>query len=999
LHSEIVDQGCSSSISSSNVYSYYCKNWNGIQFSGYVYHDISKWLKMIYDYYHLSKWLKIGNEGGKGGNGGKCGVSGKEGYTGELILAEKRILKNQIETFNRQEKVKPNKMFDCSGSPGPGGQNGNSAIKYYEYFNNPTSDKILTLGIASIRVGGNWVDGKDETWPSNERGLSGTRVTELNTLNQTDPEIKSINIYKSINEYLSYLSGIKRDDTRNKIVDNSLLKFLQIQTPKPPINDLIERVIILYKNKKLNTFYPLILDQLQNMKNKDNKNQNENLMLEYLTSYLKSFQLKFSSIKDILLVVDLKSFLTQCKEDIQSLNEIKQEVIRNMFQSNFEDKLKTKIDESNVLVENLKIEIENTQIEINKKLVNVIEKIRNIRNETAQHSNQLVAEKAKLEEALRLKALFGGLEIAAQSLSFLGPKGALVGNIAQISINIGRTVSGQPKKNPNILVPVNTDKITNDFADHLKNKNQLQLKTLEKELNLAETKNKISNLEKFQTIDKKTIGVRIEKLPDSREKYTLTLKHSQYMLSSPDLSKSDKENHEKKYEDMKKKLDKQQNLVKDGLTKAVVLARTAQTAFDLYSDIKMSENEINMIENEISKDIEKHKKLYEIEQEINIYQTEMLETSQNELTSLNNNLKNQSKISLEILKHGITKTLNEMKITLMDLVGSFESGMSKSSDISTTIHRIEHSTTTLINIYSLVQSYVEQNEFANYIACLHLPANDLDDKYKSNFNVLKKLILENLVKERYEKAEMSFRFWSFPFFEKHQINLKVEDSENTDQIESLILIYGQNLDYMLNKIKESDNTIKPLDHSYQKYVFDYDTPFHEWSSSNFPIAIKQLLKGHSVKFYADVNKHDQFEAVKFNKVHVKIMINSSSKLNETLSKLLEECFVDLTYSDTSYFNYKNEIHKIESNGLNQNFTFRYRYGHPNDRNYWNQVYEKIDKSKPMLSPYTLWDIRITPMNRDKSETILKGINNVFEQISNQDDVIIYLCGNGLYIKS
>jgi hypothetical protein len=51
---------------------------------------------------------------------------------------------------------------------------------------------------------------------------------------------------------------------------------------------------------------------------------------------------------------------------------------------------------------------------------------------------------------------------------------------------------------------------------------------------------------------------------------------------------------------------------------------------------------------------------------------------------------------------------------------------------------------------------------------------------------LKKLILENLVKERYEKAEMSFRFWSFPFFEKHQINLKDEDSNKKIIIKNII---------------------------------------------------------------------------------------------------------------------------------------------------------------------------------------------------------------------
>jgi hypothetical protein len=195
LHSEIVDQGCSSSISFRNIYDYNCKNWDGIEFRGYVlkrngankYEDLldEKYIDKANDmfknkyygwkngstdkfyyshvYYHMSRWLKKGNEGGKGGNGGKCGVSGKEGYVGELILAEKRIPQIQIETFNKPDKVKPNKMSDCSGNPGLGGQNGDSAIKYYEYHNNPTVSKIFSLGLVNIGTGGNWVDGADET--------------------------------------------------------------------------------------------------------------------------------------------------------------------------------------------------------------------------------------------------------------------------------------------------------------------------------------------------------------------------------------------------------------------------------------------------------------------------------------------------------------------------------------------------------------------------------------------------------------------------------------------------------------------------------------------------------------------------------------------------------------------------------------------------------------------------------------------------------------------
>ena len=44
------------------------------------------------------------------------------------------------------------------------------------------------------------------------------------------------------------------------------------------------------------------------------------------------------------------------------------------------------------------------------------------------------------------------------------------------------------------------------------------------------------------------------------------------------------------------------------------------------------------------------------------------------------------------------------------------------------------------------------------------------------------------------------------------------------------------------------------------------------------------------------------------------------------------------------------IKLIDLIGLNQNFIYRYRYGHPDDNDNWNnQVHAKLENSKPVVT--------------------------------------------------
>jgi hypothetical protein len=305
---------------------------------------------------------------------------------------------------------------------------------------------------------------------------------------------------------------------------------------------------------------------------------------------------------------------------------------------------------------------------------------------------------------------------------------------------------------------------------------------------------------------------------------------------------------------------------------------------------------------------------------------------------------------------------------------------------------MEHTVLTLIEINKNIENLNNQIEFANYIA--YLPQNSqikhigLSTKYENEITKLKKTIFANIIIEKYEEAIKAFEYWSFPFFCQFTTDIEIIKKRNYDNQDFDINTYILNLENIKKKIEDSNTIIKSnIDNNIQ-YFKNYN--LYKWSSKIYANEISSLFKGNKTKLLANVNK-TKYDALKFNAIHISIRINSNSYNNGKLDNLLKEHFyVELTHSGLSFYKIKEKKYMIDLNyKTDEKILMRYKYGNVEST---NAVSEKLKINKPLLSPFTLWQIQIKPSNSDPF---------IFDQISSiikNQEVIINLVGSGAYLR-
>jgi len=166
------------------------------------------------------------------------------------------------------------------------------------------------------------------------------------------------------------------------------------------------------------------------------------------------------------------------------------------------------------------------------------------------------------------------------------------------------------------------------------------------------------------------------------------------------------------------------------------------------------------------------------------------------------------------------------------------------------------------------------------------------------------------------------------------------------------------------------------------------------SSKTNPVEIKQFLKGERITLNANV-KYSKFDALKFSKLYILIEISSKS-LNNTLQNILKEFFIELTHPGVSNFKFKNNFYSINSNfDLGTKLKLIDKYSSTNS-DYSNETKKKIEENKPMLSPFTLWEMKIDTFNQENKIQLLNSINFIVQNNSDTE-TIVYLLGKGQYV--
>lgn len=935
-------------------------------------------IPMLVVKYNEAREEKRGDKGGQGGDAGIGGSGGIGGFGGKKLIIELSKGRNYSETGSNGIKG----VNGQSGAPGLGGLNGATAFKIVKtkkdgYGSVPGSEKIVYSG----------------SEPSTERGPSGLVKSDL--VDGGNLPIESIiQYFEEETKYLQYLFNNSLKLVNSRLLEREFPKNI-INEPfiKPEISSLIERVQI-FNQIKFVALLEAVENETIDFYNNENPSSEEKMMLSFLKASIKSTLMRHHSSQYSVLVVNVKNFLEITINQINNWKSLVKESIRDVYKKSYEDNLKRKIDEAVAIIDRLQKDIEIQERQINENIVELLNEVSKLKKDVQSEHLQLLKKRDELKEALSTKSLLSGLKLASQCLSFFGPKAALFGAAAQIGISAA-TMASSPKKTLKFHssgVPLAVlDGSINAFKAYMSKRANDDLKEIGNSVKILEIING-----KTDYAGKK-LEMRIQELPESVKKYELAFKYAEQLKKTNTdatlASQIDERINEakKRYDDAK---------LRGAVNKLQDVSQKVNLAVELFNDISASQSEISELEEIIKGKENEYNKLHKLGNQIDQFQNIVLKDVQNELNMLTKGLNGSSVVTLDFNKMQVKNRLNELKLVIFSLTNALEG----KSLLANTINRIENTIMTMIDIYAHIEDFIEKYEFASYIeaATRNEHSIGIPESYKSQVNSLRKTIFANIIVERYMQAVEAFKYWSFPFYCEFSREVGIIDTNLTPETDDVSINgYAQSLLKLLDKIKKHEVELMPrYDNHLQSYSFENDNPFFKWSSEEYPFELKRLLSGEKVILYADID-HARFDAIKFCTLNLTIETlnkdGNNSCNNQHLQSVLGNYYVELTHSGVSNYKLKANVYTINLNYKSEEkLLLRYQYGCTGTCTNSNESYQKLRINKPLLSPYTFWEIKIDPIKVENKIELFGKLGCLFE---NNQKIIVSLTGQGQYVSS
>ncbi|CAG8723383.1 4600_t:CDS:2, partial [Dentiscutata erythropus] len=187
--------------------------------------------------------------------------------------------------------------------------------------------------------------------------------------------------------------------------------------------------------------------------------------------------------------------------------------------------------------------------------------------------------------------------------------------------------------------------------------------------------------------------------------------------------------------------------------------------------------------------------------------------------------------------------------------------------------------------------------------------------------------------------------------------------------------------YVFKYIKSYNTTINQKDGILVdgKFGISDTSPFFVWENKNYSQEISELLNGEEVTIKAYIKESDRNKsAIKFDKIEIRFKSIDNGMQNEIDSEL-KNFDVTMIHLGNSYYRYGDKFYVIRNDQAIEIY-----YSFKKDK----EVYKKINMSDIMLSPYTMWKIKLKSNSVDFSR--LKAY---------KDKVDLELIGHGTYVHS
>ncbi|CAG8794304.1 666_t:CDS:2, partial [Gigaspora margarita] len=165
---------------------------------------------------------------------------------------------------------------------------------------------------------------------------------------------------------------------------------------------------------------------------------------------------------------------------------------------------------------------------------------------------------------------------------------------------------------------------------------------------------------------------------------------------------------------------------------------------------------------------------------------------------------------------------------------------------------------------------------------------------------------------------------------------------------------------------------------------DSSQPFFVWENKKYHQEISELLNGEEITIKADIEESDRNKStIKFNKIKIK---STDEEMQNEIDSIVKSFDVTMTHLENSYYRFGDEFHVIRSNQpVIIRYSFKTNNGGPIRT---NSTYTKVHKGSIMLSPYTMWKLKLN-LNPNEKDDFIK-------LRTYEDKVNLELVGHGTY---
>lgn len=814
-------------------------------------------------------------------------------------------------------------------------------------------------------------------------------ITEASTSSTFDLSI-------TIGEYL----GFVRENQKHKLLREDLLKFVDLITTNPgiathytikgfvnEINVLENQFYRLGDEIELLTYYKSLASRIEKFAAVTNVNT-EKILLNYLYTSAWGKYLTLRS-KEANLIIDIKEYLDLSMETIRKVESSVRKEIITKYQQDYKKNIDAKIQEASGLINtDILPEIDKITSELDDTFESILKETVELRKKAQNDTIAYKKQQGLLAIEAFARTMNGGLKAVATYGSYLGPHGAAIGSIVGVASQISEGFITDSRNRTVLKIP---DGVKNSlltlFASMKKYRDE-KVKLLTDELQsiveasaqygdiLSDMTNSIKKLqEELQVVTNAANETEITFINEIETKLVKLIDNHKSLLEKKTLNDREKAA-------LKLLLD---------ISNRVSVLELLPESHKKYKDDKDRLDEICLALKRTDSVISPQL-LVEFERQIYETMWPMIRGMFTVINELEQGTENASLAVHALNKWKIQSILRDTKLKMNDFIKGFMS----ENKLLLIFQKLDEAYATLIAIYDSIENYRDQAKLSDFIGSIAtVDVNTItvnDPVLDLAFKQLDVVVTSNVLLTQYKAAISAIKQLVFPFAEYYFDQFQLPKSlEIGNSVSDLAREAIKQLDSLRTKIIEKRITIGKIDEVTISTTFDSrirsSQPFFTWPSKQYRNTINDLLSGKLVLLRADIKEAYKLNAVKFNLIDLFFHTPDPSRQTK-LNDVLLNFDVIISHMGNSYYRCGASFYTINSPKLTIVYSNEKING---TRVRQNEVYMKLLNGDILLSPYTMWTIKLENKSTMKDEL-------AFQQLSAfTDRTDLVLVGQGKYV--